>query len=693
MPTFVAVDTGGTFTDLVALNPQSGALRYTKTLTTHDNPIDGILTCVDKAGISLADASVFKHGTTLVINTLLERSGPNIALVTTAGFRDVIELGRGGRTEPFNLTFRREPPLVARSQRFELPERMNADGTSKIAPTRKATAALALRIAESAVEAVAISFLNAYRNPSHERQVAAWLREMMPGCYITCAADLSREWNEYERTVTAAANAYAGPKAGHYFASLSQSLAKRAFSGDLYLMSSSGGVLSAAQASAAPVLLVESGPVGGCIGASVFAERLGLKKIIAFDMGGTTAKCSLVEEGHFAIDSTYYIGGYGRGMPIRAPVLDIVEIGAGGGSIAWVDNQGGLHVGPQSAGSMPGPVAYGRGGTQPTVTDANLLLSRINGANFQGGEMTLDLDGSHAAMSAMAVKLGYDGADGVTVLASGILAIANIAMVGAIKRITVERGKDPRAFVLFAYGGGGPLHGADLARSLNIPTVIIPPEPGNFSAIGMLLADLRRDAGRTFVRRVDEHLFMAMEQAFALMESELRHDAFGEFNDVDVNIVFERHAELRFIGQSHAVKIDITGVSELADLRVRFSEHYVARFGHVNERGATEVIALHSVASARIPRPDIAQLARKIEARPGAAAMRSTFFASLGRAVDTAVYSRWNLPLGWSGHGPAVIEEYGSTTIVGPHDDFEIGQLGEITIHIDRRAGREDGVT
>jgi N-methylhydantoinase A len=688
MSTFVAVDTGGTFTDLVALNPQTGALRYTKCLTTHHNPIDGILACVDKAAITLVDAAVFKHGTTLVINTLLERSGPKIALITTAGFRDVVDLGRGARTEPFNLTFQQEPPLVSRRQRFELAERMNASGASQVEPTRAATAELAARIAEIGVEAIAISFLNAYRNPAHERQVASWLREMLPGYYVTCGTDLTREWHEYERTVTATANAYAGPKAGRYFASLSQSLAERGFSGELFLMSSSGGVLSAAQASAAPVLLVESGPVGGCIGASVFAERLGLDKVIAFDMGGTTAKCSLVEQGRFAIDSTYYIGGYGRGLPIRAPVLDIVEIGAGGGSIAWLDDQDGLHVGPQSAGSTPGPVAYGRGGTHPTVTDANLVLSRINADNFQGGEMTLDLESARAALSAMAHKLGYDGPDGVIRLASGILAIANVAMVGAIKRITVERGKDPRGFVMFAYGGGGPLHGADLARSLSIPTVIVPPEPGNFSAIGMLLADLRRDAGRTFVEHVDENVLAAMDEVFASMENELREETIGELSDAGLS--FERYTELRFVGQSHAVKIDITSVSDVVDLRRRFNTHYAARFGHVNEHAAIEVVALHSVAITRIARPDIAHLARKVETRSEPVTLRSTFFASLNRAIDTPVYSRWNLPLGWFSHGPAVIEEYGSTTIVGPRDDFEIGQLGEIIIHVDRRAGEHD---
>ena len=347
---------------------------------------------------------------------------------------------------------------------------------------------------------VAVSFVNAYLEPANEAQVAAWLRELLPDCFVSTGAELSREWYEYERTTTAAANAYTGPKVGRYVENLGRQLQGGGFAGQLLLMGSNGGMLSPALAAKAPVMLVESGPIGGCIGAGVYGAALGIDNLIAFDMGGTTAKCALVRDGEFEIVSTYHAGGYGKGVPIRSPVVDIVEVGAGGGSIAWLDDQACLHVGPKSAGSQPGPVCYRRGGTEPTVTDANLVLGRLDAGRFQGGEMGLDSDAARAAIGTRLGKaMGYAGESGVLEVAAGMLALAVVTMGGAIKRITVERGKDPRDFALFAYGGGGPLHSVELARELAIPQVIIPPEAGNFSAIGMLLADIRRDDGRTLV--------------------------------------------------------------------------------------------------------------------------------------------------------------------------------------------------
>ena len=446
MSLFVAVDTGGTFTDLVALDSRSKRVFYTKSLTTHDDAIEGVRACLTKADVCLSDATMFKHGTTLVINTLLERSGPDVAIVTTAGFRDVVELGRGSRTEPFELAFDRAQALVPRHLRFEVAERTTAAGKVQLAPSRTDVEALADAISALGAAAVAVSFVNAYRNPENEQLTAAWLRSLLPGVYITCGSDLSREWYEYERSVTASANAYVGPKIGTYVGRLDTALRESGFGGDLFLMNSSGGLLSAQSAATTPVLLVESGPVGGCIGARELATHLALNKVIAFDMGGTTAKCALIEGGQFGTVSPYHVGGYGRGLPLQSAVIDIVEVGAGGGSVAWTDRQQRLHVGPRSAGSVPGPVAYGRGGTEPTVTDANLLLHRLNAANFQGGEMHLDLAAAHAAVEGLAEQFGHSGEEAVRWLAQGIITIANTKMTEAIKRITVERGKDPGAY-------------------------------------------------------------------------------------------------------------------------------------------------------------------------------------------------------------------------------------------------------
>ena len=482
-------------------------------------------------------------------------------------------------------------------------ERIQGDGTILQAPDQDEVKLLAGKLRGLNVAAVAVSFINSYIEPSHEAQVAAWLRAELPGVFVTCGTDLTREWYEYERTATAAANAYAGPKIGSYVAVLEDQLKQRGFPGRLFMMGSNGGLLSTQHSATAPVLLVESGPVGGCIGAAAYARVLDMPRVIAFDMGGTTAKCALVRDGNFEVESIYHAGGYGRGTPIRAPVVDIVEIGAGGGSIARIDAQGALKVGPQSAGSMPGPVSYGRGGTQPTVTDANLLLGRLDPARFQGGEMQLDMPAAHAAFERLGASLGYVGEDGVQQLASGVLSIASVLMGEAIKRITVQRGQDPRDYVLFVYGGGGPLHAFELARELGIPRVVVPPEAGNFSAIGMLLADIRRDTGRTFLCRLDQDAIAGIEATFAGMETDIAASIAADFGDVKVTI--QRAAEMRFLGQYHTVRIPVE-TSDAEALRQRFHEIYRGRYGHAIETSPAEIVSLHCTALAATPRPDIA---------------------------------------------------------------------------------------
>ena len=342
--------------------------------------------------------------------------------------------------------------------------------------------------------------MNSYADPAHEEEAAALLRKLLPDAYVTVSTELTREWYEYERCSTVAANAYVGPQVSTYIRRLESDLEARNFDGSLFMMGSNGGLLSVERTCRQPIGLVESGPIGGCIGAGAYAGQLGYDNVVAFDMGGTTAKCALVENGRFSVDSVYYVNGYVQGFPIKSPVIDIVEVGSGGGSIAWLDDQKRLHVGPQSAGSTPGPVCYGRGGTEPTVTDANLVLGRLNPDHFLGGELSLDTEAARRAIAdKIADPLGYTGEDGLIRMADGIISIATVVMAGAIRRVSVEHGLDPRDFVLFSYGGGGPLHASQLAHELSIPTVVIPPEPGNFSAIGMLLADARLDISKTFV--------------------------------------------------------------------------------------------------------------------------------------------------------------------------------------------------
>jgi N-methylhydantoinase A len=677
----IAIDIGGTFTDLVACDVETGAVAYTKSPTTYDRLGDAIFECIRKAALDASAASFVKHGTTLVINALLQRTGAKTALITTKGFRDILEIGRGNRTRPFDLRFHREPPLVPRELRFEVDERIDGSGRvhTPLAAAQLATLAKTLR--SLTVEAVAISFLNSYLSPDHESLAAAELRRLLPDTFVTTGTELTREWHEFERTATVAANAFVGPQVSKYVAEFDAGLRASGFKGSLLLMGSHGGVISAERSCREPITLVESGPVGGCIGAARYGQLLGIDNLVAFDMGGTTSKCALIERGRYAVESIYHIGGPEKGFPIRGNVIDILEVGVGGGSIAWLDRQHRLSVGPLSAGSMPGPASYGRGGAEPTVTDANLLLGRLDPKNFLGGEMQLNFALARDAMvQRIAEPLGYAGSDGPTRAAKGVLSIANLTMSSIIKKVSIARGYDPRDFALFCYGGGGPLHGIELARALNIPRVIVPPEPGNFSAVGMLLADPRIDIARTFIVQLNSENLAKVTAVFGELESEGRAALLREFGEGAVTI--EREAEMRYKGQHHSIKLSIVGSDEAARLRSRFDQEYTRRYGHANATAAVEIVVLHTLATLHTRKPEIAQFARgEHAAKAPLLETRPIFFLEEDRFLPTDVYDRYTLGADFTGGGPALIVEYGSSTLVGPGDTFRIGKLGEI--HID----------
>jgi N-methylhydantoinase A len=677
MPHAVAVDIGGTFTDLVAYDHDSGAVVYTKSPTTYGNLVEGVLDCFVKAKLDPHAASLVNHGTTLVINALIQRKGAKAALVTTTGFRDILEIARGNRPDPFDLHYRRDEPLIPRELRFEVAERIGAKGEIVAPLDLAALDALAGKLNGLGIEAVAIFFMNSYANPAHEEKAAQVLRARMPSAYVTSSTELTREWYEYERTSTVAANAYVGPQVTSYIRRLETDLQAKGFAGSLFMMGSNGGLLSVERSCAQPVALVESGPIGGCIGAGAYAEALGFANVIAFDMGGTTAKCALVENGRFSVDSVYYAGGYVKGFPIKSSVIDIVEVGSGGGSIAWLDPQNRMHVGPHSAGSTPGPACYGNGGTEPTVTDANLVLGRLHPNRFLGGELRLDVEAAGAAIERIAGPLGFQGSDGLLRMADGILALATVIMAGAIKQISIEHGLDPREFVLFCYGGGGPLHASALARELSIPTVVVPPEPGNFSAVGMLLADARLDLSKTFVGVLNESTVAALTAAFAEMEEEARAALVREFDAREV--VFERHAEMRYAGQRHNIKVPISGLADAAGIRAAFDRDYKRRYGHADLKAAAELQALHLSGLTRLRRPELARLPRApAPTRPPE--RRPVYFGTARGTLDAQIHDRTALAPGFRGEGPALIEEYGSTTLVWPGDRFQIGTLGEIRI-------------
>lgn len=678
MPYVVAVDIGGTFTDLVAYDHDTQKVIYAKSHTTYGNFVEGILDCFEKSGVKPDEATLVSHGTTLVINALIQRRGAKTALVTSAGFRDILEIARGNRPDPFDLYYQRDEPLIPREMRLEVRERLDSQGQVVDPLDLPALEQLAGRLTELGVEAVAVFFMNSYVNPRHEEIAAETLKRLLPDVYVTFSVDLTREWYEYERCSTVAANAYVGPLVNTYIRRLEGDLRTQGFDGSLFMMGSNGGLLSSERTCRQPIGLVESGPIGGCIGAAAYAEALGFKNVVAFDMGGTTAKSALVENGRFSVDSVYYAGGYVQGFPIKSAVIDIVEVGSGGGSLAWLDSQKRLHVGPESAGSMPGPVCYGRGGTEPTVTDANLVLGRLNADRFLGGELKIDVEAAWRSIEQrIAAPLGYGGRDGVIRMADGILSIATVVMAGTIRRISVERGLDPRDFVLFSYGGGGPLHACALARELSIPTVIIPPEPGNFSAIGMLLADARIDASKTFVSVLDGSSIAAMGEIFTEMASAASAALAGEFGTSDV--FFEHYAEMRYRGQRHNIRVPISGLKDAASIREAFEHDYRRRYGHADAKTPAEFQALHLSAFARLRQPDIARLPRLA----GAALPSQTRAVCFGDAdgmMETTIFNRDTLEAGFSGVGPAVIEEYGSTTVVWPGDRFEIGSMREIRV-------------
>jgi N-methylhydantoinase A len=675
---FVGVDIGGTFTDLLAYDTASGRVESVKSLTTYDDLARGVLDCVRAAKIDPAEIAYLFHGTTIVINTVIQRTGSKTALITTEGFRDVLEIARANRPEPYNLLYRRSDPLVERRYRYEVAERIGSRGQVMAPLDRAGLAEVVEQIRAEGFEAVAIAFFNAYANPEHERAAAAYVREALPDCFVTAATELSRELREYERTSTAVVNAYVGTMVqGYIERRLEGSLQEAGFRGRFFVMESSGGVMTAASAAERPALLMESGPVAGVIGSAHLGARMGESDIISFDMGGTTAKCCLVEAGRPAVTDLYFVGGYQRGFPVQAPMLDVAEVGAGGGSIAWLDETGSLRVGPRSAGSEPGPVAYGRGGTEPTVTDASIVLGRIDPDYFLGGEMRLDHAAARAAVGQLAARLDRD----LMEIAEGIVRIANFIMAGALRRIIIERGRDPRDFAMVAQGGGGPIHAVDIARELSIRTVLVPQLPATFSAAGMLVANVRHDDVHSVLSRLDEVEPAALEEHYRRLEATGRAKIADEAPDA-LEIELGRFADMRYGGQEHTVKVELTGAATSPEIAARFEREYERLFGHRSKGVPIEIVSIRIIAEGRLAAPAIDHLGEtaKREARAGPGTRREVYLAN--GFVSTPIYYRTALPPGARLDGPAVIQEYGSTTVLHPGDRLRVEANGVMVIEV-----------
>jgi N-methylhydantoinase A len=601
-----AVDIGGTFTDVVVFDHADQKITIGKTLSTPHDLTEGIMEGFRASDTALNEVAEIVHGSTVVINALTERKGARSALVTTAGFRDVYEIGRVNRPDAFRFDFVQHRPLIPRERAFEVPERVRADGSIHLPLDESAVRALAESIAEQGIDAVAVCLLHSYRNPDHERRVGELIAEANPNAYVTLSHELTREYREFERTSTTAANAFVGPVVSTYLARLERRLRDTGNDGRLMVMQSGGGLAAVDTVRRQAVHMMESGPAGGVVGTIEMCRALGLRDAIAFDMGGTTAKASVVRDLVFPQAAEYFVGGYASGLPIQIPCLDIVEVGTGGGSTAWLDAAGGLHVGPQSAGAVPGPACYGRGGEEPTVTDAAVVLGLLDPNAELSGGLKLDPDAAAAAAERLGAGVGLDAVE----TAHGILAIAAAAMANAVRAVTAERGLDPREFALFAYGGNGPLHISLVARELSIKRVIIPPYPAVFSALGMLMADVRHDLVRTEVQRLDRTDGASLHQLFAELERECRAEV-EDCLDPSIEVTYLRSADLRYVGQEHAVTLavpDLRAPDGLAALKSAFDAAHEERFAHGAPDEPAELVTMRVSVVQRISRPDLSKL-------------------------------------------------------------------------------------
>ncbi len=681
----VATDTGGTFTDLVAIaiDPNTGeaaTIRTAKAHTTPDALERGVLSVLHKGSVELAQIGFFVHGCTVVINALTERKGAKTALLTTSGFRDVLEIARGNRPDLFNFRYKKPRPFVPRYLRRELPERIDYEGNVVTPLDMSPLTEILADFKADGVTSIAVCYLHSYVNPTHEANTLDQIRKLWPGVRCVGSHQITREWREYERATTTVLCAYVLPTAESYLSALEAQLLKKGVRGPLYAMQSNGGIATFTSARQRPITLVESGPASGVLGAASIGKLIGESNIIALDIGGTTAKCSLIDRGQVRVTSDYYIerSRTSAGYPIMAPVVDIVEIGAGGGSIAWLDPEKRLHVGPQSAGAVPGPVAYGNGGLDATTTDANLLKGKINPHNFLGGEVHADI----AAVSRAFENLGGILDLGAQEAASGIIRVANSNMINALKLVSINRGHDPRDFTLVAFGGGGGLHAASLAAELNIPKVVIPMNCAVFAAWGMLMSDLRRD----YVLTLNCDLNDAALPKIAGACDQLEHQAIEDFAQDGVSqsaLRFERFGDMRYAGQEHTVRAQfpagLVDIGAIAAAARSFADEYHRQYRYALPN-AVQLVNLHIVAHGDVARPSIPELRKTGRHTVDAIKQRREVNFDDDGWLQTSIYDRALLEPGMRFRGPAIIEEPDTTIVIPPSHAAEIDVIGNVRI-------------
>jgi N-methylhydantoinase A len=682
----LAADIGGTFTDVAVFDEASGKLTFGKALSTPQRMVEGINNGVAKADTDYRNVGLFLHGSTVAINTILERKGAKTALITTKGFRDVYEIGRINRPDSYNLFFQKHEPLVERALRFEVNERVLADGEVEKPLDDKEVEALGDKLAGLGIEAVAILFLHCYRNSDHEARAKEILLKRHPQFFVSASHELSQEYREFERCSTVVANAFIGPIVDRYVGEIDDHLRQSGFKGSFLIVQSTGGLYEASQARQYCIRMLESGPAAGVIGTRMLCQTLGLKNAIAFDMGGTTAKAGVIHEGEPLTTGSALLGGYEKALPVQIAMMDIFEVGTGGGSIARVE-EGMLRVGPQSAGAAPGPACYGLGGTQPTVTDANLALGRLGADRFLGGEMALDVDAAKRALKThVGDPLGMDA----TAAADGILRIAVTAMSYAVKGVTTERGLDVGDYVLVAYGGAGPLHAVEVARELGMRHVIIPTAPGVFSAYGMLFSDLRYDFVRTWFTRLDDASFEEIEAVYRELEDDGRK-SIASTTVRPEEIAIKRAVDMRYVGQEHAVTVDLPlevfEKKDRAAIKKHFDAQHEQRYGTCAPEERAEIVSLRTAVTGVMRKPPQEKIAAGGPEPPRAAftGKRPVHYEGVG-FTDTPTYARSALVAGNKITGPALIEEHASTTVLAPGDQLTVNAYGHLEIAV---AGRK----
>ena len=650
--------------------------------------IEGVSQVLNDTGLDGSAILEIIHGTTVASNTILENKGAKTALVTTRGFRDVLELRRLRVPQLYSVFYEPPTPLVERRLRLEVDERLDSDG-AVVTPLSEEDVVAALdRIEEDGAESVAVCFLHSYRNPEHERRVGEAIRERLPDIYVSLSVDVLPEIREYERTSTTVVNSYLGPIVKNYLDSLADQLGATEISAPVHIMQSNGGIMSARQATETPVKIVESGPAAGVVGGDEIGKRVGLPNLITFDMGGTTAKASLIEDGQRSWTTEHEIGAgislssrlvKGGGHAIKVPVMDLAEVGAGGGSIVWIDRGGALRVGPRSAGAMPGPACYDTGGTEPTVTDANVVLGYVNPRRLAGGAVELRPELARQVLDErVAGPLGMNNLEA----AYGVHTVANVTMIRAIRAVSTYRGRDPRDFSMLAFGGSGPIHAVAMARSLSVATVIVPPASGVFSAVGLLQAQAENHFVLTFFGRLSQVDREALDGAYGTMKEQAEASLAAEgYSPAD--LVWQQSADLRYVGQAYELTVqapgDRLGGSGVALLEDRFHDEHERTYGHKAPDEAVEIVNLRLTARAAS--------SQSLPITPIAGAYsqertsRDVYFGPDHGSLETPIVSRSDLTATRL-DGPLVVEEYDVTTVVPPGSSARLDEWSNIVIDV-----------